>query len=89
MPLRLNLEPASWVKIGEIYFLPIRAKGVSMAIASNWLSNLVIWYITPCMVDANEGKLGSRVFFIWGSTCTMCLLFAYFFVPETKGLLLE
>jgi hypothetical protein len=30
-----------------------------------------------------------KVFFVWGSTCTACALFAYFFVPETKGLSLE
>jgi hypothetical protein len=33
--------------------------------------------------------LGVKVFFIWGSTCLGCLLFTYFFIPETKGLSLE
>lgn len=28
--------PAAWVIIGEIYSLPIRAKGVAMSTASNW-----------------------------------------------------
>lgn len=41
------------------------------------------------MVDKEEGNLQAKVFFIWGATCTMSLLFAYFFVPETKGLSLE
>jgi hypothetical protein len=41
------------------------------------------------MVDADEGNLRSKVFFVWGSTCVFCFLFAYFFVPETKGLSLE
>lgn len=41
------------------------------------------------MVDKDEGNLGPKVFFVWGSTCTLCLLFAYFMVPETKGLSLE
>ena len=30
-----------------------------------------------------------KVFFIWGSLCILSLTFAYFLVPETKGLSLE
>lgn len=29
------------------------------------------------------------MFFIWGSTCLGCLIFTWFFIPETKGLSLE
>ncbi|KAI5777844.1 general substrate transporter [Geopyxis carbonaria] len=81
--------PGAWVVIGEIFPLPIRAKGVALSTASNWLWNFVIGYITPYMVDPGEGDLGAKVFFVWGTTCAVCLIFAYFFVPETKGLSLE
>ena len=33
--------PAAWVVIGELYPLPIRAKGVALSTASNWLWNCV------------------------------------------------
>ncbi|KAI0285752.1 hypothetical protein BGY98DRAFT_1092609 [Russula aff. rugulosa BPL654] len=33
--------------------------------------------------------LGTKVFYIWGSMCFRCIIFAYFCVPETKGLTLE
>lgn len=81
--------PAAWVVIGEIFPLPIRAKGVALSTASNWLWNFAIGYITPYMVDEDEGNLKSKVFFVWGSTCVLCVLFSYFLVPETKGLSLE
>jgi Sugar (and other) transporter len=81
--------PAAWVVIGELFPLPIRAKGVALSTASNWLWNCVIGVVTPYMVDQGKGNLGSKVFFVWGSTCCLCLLFAYFCVPETKGLSLE
>lgn len=81
--------PAAWVVVGEIYPLPIRAKGVALATASNWFWNCVIAVITPYMVDENEGDLKVKVFFVWGSALFLCLLFAYFFIPETKGLTLE
>jgi len=41
------------------------------------------------MVDTDKGNLGARVFFIWGSLCTLCFLYAYFLIYETKGLTLE
>jgi len=81
--------PAAWVVIGEIFPLPIRAKGVALSTASNWLWNFVLAYVTPYMVDSDEGNLGPKVFFVWGGACTLCLAFAYFMVPETKGLSLE
>jgi len=81
--------PAAWVVIGEIFPLPIRAKGVALSTASNWFWNFVIGYITPYMVDKDKGNLGSKVFFVWGATCTLCVVFAYLMVPETKGLSLE
>ena len=41
------------------------------------------------MVGTDKGNLGARVFFIWGSLCVLCFLYAYFLVYETKGLTLE
>jgi hypothetical protein len=41
------------------------------------------------MVGKDKGNLGPKVFFIWGSLCAVCFVYAYFLVPETKGLTLE
>ena len=49
----------------------------------------MIGFITPYMVDETYGNMKAKVFFVWGATCTVCVLFAYFLVPETKGLSLE
>ena len=81
--------PAAWVVIGEIFPLPICAKGVALSTASNWLWNFVISFIAPYMIDEQYGNLKTRMFFVWGATCTACVVFAYFPVPETKGLSLE
>jgi SP family sugar:H+ symporter-like MFS transporter len=82
---------AAWVVIGEIFPLPIRSRGVGLSTASNWLWNCIIAVITPYMVGTGKGdaNLGSRVFFVWGSLCTCCFVYAYLLVPETKGLSLE
>jgi len=81
--------PGAWVLIGEIFPIPIRSRGVALSTASNWLWNTIITVITPYMVAPDKGDLKSNVFWIWGSLCTCCFIYAYFLVPETKGLSLE
>ena len=83
--------PCAWVVIGEIFPLPIRSRGVGLSTASNWFWNCIIGVITPYLVadQPHSAKLGSKVFFMWGSLCVVSFLFAFFFVPETKGLTLE
>ena len=41
------------------------------------------------MVNEDKGNLGAKVFYIWGSLCLGCFVYAYFLVYETKGLSLE
>jgi len=79
----------AWVVIGEIFPLPIRSRGVALSTASNWLWNCIIAVITPYMVGADQANLGAKVFFIWGSLCFLCFIYAYFLIYETKGLSLE
>ncbi|KAH8678949.1 general substrate transporter [Tricladium varicosporioides] len=83
--------PGAWVLIGEIFPLPIRSRGVGLSTASNWLWNCIIAVITPYMVgtEPGEANMGSKVFFVWGSLCTACFIYAYILIPETKGLSLE
>ena len=83
--------PAAWIVIGEIFPLTIRSRGVGLSTASNWFWNCIIGVITPYLVAdrPDSAKLGSNVFFMWGSLCIISFLFAYFFVAETKGLTLE
>ncbi|KAI4152183.1 MAG: hypothetical protein LQ340_003059 [Diploschistes diacapsis] len=83
--------PLAWVVTGEIYPLKARAKCLSMATASNWLLNWAIAYATPYLVNAGPGNanLQAKVFYIWGSFCTICAFFVYTMIYETKGLSLE
>ncbi|EPS28529.1 Major facilitator-type transporter ecdD [Penicillium oxalicum] len=81
--------PGAWVVIGEIFPLPIRSRGVAISTASNWLWNCIIAVVTPYFVDADQGNLGAKVFFIWGSLCACAFVYTYFLIPETKGLTLE
>ena len=51
----------------------------------------IIAVITPYLVGTgkHDANLGPKIYFMWGSLCLLSAFFAYFFVPETKGLTLE
>ncbi|KAK6599846.1 hypothetical protein QC760_004989 [Botrytis cinerea] len=83
--------PLAWVVCGEIFPLKVRAKALSMSVATNWLLNWAIAYSTPYLVNYGEGNanLQSKIFFIWFACCFVCIAFVYFMIYETKGLTLE
>ncbi|KAG4439452.1 hypothetical protein IFR05_005064 [Cadophora sp. M221] len=81
--------PCAWIVIGEVFPLPIRSRGVGLSTASNWFWNCIIAIITPYLVDVQYANLSFKIFFMWGSLCMVSVIFAYFLVPETKGLSLE
>ncbi|KAK9481393.1 general substrate transporter [Lipomyces japonicus] len=83
--------PSAWVVTGEIFPLKVRAKCLSITTATNWLINWAIAYSTPYLVNWGPGNanLQSKIFFIWGGCCFLCIAFVYFMIYETKGLSLE
>ncbi|KAM3067528.1 Plasma membrane low glucose sensor [Clarireedia jacksonii] len=83
--------PVGWVIPGEIFPLGVRAKGISLTTASNWLLNWAIAYSTPYLVNPGKGNanLQAKIFFVWGGCCLLCAVFVWGLVYETKGLSLE
>ncbi|GME80893.1 unnamed protein product [Ambrosiozyma monospora] len=77
--------PGVFVVVSESYPLRIRAKGMAVASAANWMWGFLISFFTPFITKAIRFNYG-YVFF-------GCCLFSFFFVwaciPETKGLSLE
>jgi hypothetical protein len=76
-------------RTGEIFPIPIRARGVGLSTASNWLWNCLIASITPYFVGEEYANMGAKVFYVWGGLCICAFVWGYFLVPETKGLSLE
>lgn len=62
----------------------MRALQMGMATASQWLFNFVVAKSTPSMF-ATLGRGGFGTYFIYGSFCFAMVVFAWVFVPETKG----
>ncbi|RSL79607.1 hypothetical protein CEP51_007227 [Fusarium floridanum] len=80
--------PVVWTYCSEIPAARMRALQMGMATASQWLFNFVVAKSTPSMF-ATLGRGGFGTYFVYGSFCFVMVIFAWFFVPETKGLALE
>lgn len=78
----------AWLYISEIMPLRVRGKAVGLATAVNWgPANLLSAYVTPVMIASQLGPGGTLVFF--GCISLIAVPFARYFVPETKGRVLE
>jgi len=77
--------PVPWVYLSEIFPTRLRAYGVGLGAATQWLFNFVITEITPRAVN----HIGWRTFLMFGIFCLANGFFAFFFIKETKGKSLE
>ncbi|OCL10141.1 general substrate transporter [Glonium stellatum] len=80
--------PVCWIYVSEIPTARLRSLNVAIAAATQWLFNFVVARATPNML-ATVGRGGYGCFLIYGSFCYCMFVFAWFFIPETKGLSLE
>ena len=74
-----------WVLAAEILPNRVRALGMMIAVAVNWLMSFVVVYALPYMLKG----IGYGTFILFGACLFTGLVFAFFFVPETKGASLE
>ena len=82
----ISLGPIFWLLIAEIYPLKIRGLAEGTAATFNWGSNLIVSLTFLTLVE----KLGaSSTFLLYAVASVASWLFAYYFVPETRGRTLE
>jgi hypothetical protein len=58
----------------------LRARGTSVATASNWLNNVIIAQVTPYAFNA----IGYRYFIVYAVTNLTNAVICFFLFPETK-----
>jgi len=77
--------PIPWLYPPEIMPLAVRAKGVSLSTATNWLFNFLVGEGTPVLQDA----ITWRLYPMHAMFCLISFALVFFLYPETKGIPLE
>ncbi|WEV41692.1 sugar porter family MFS transporter [Bifidobacterium sp. ESL0682] len=78
--------PAMWVVISEIFPNNIRAMGVAVATAFNWIGNFVVSTSFPSMRD---GMGVGNVYLLYAVFAALSWIFVVKALPETNGVELE
>jgi len=74
-----------WLYPTEINALEVRAKGASLAMATNWIMNYAVVQVTL----PGTQNLGYKFWIIWAVICGSFVPTTYFFYPETANRTLE
>lgn len=77
--------PIPFVLSSECSPNQVRSLIMAASLMTQWLFNFVIAKLTPIMLD----RITYGTFLLFGACCVLMLLYAVFFVPETKGVPLE
>ena len=82
----MSLGPIGWILVSEVFPLKIRGIAMSICTVANFAFNFFVVGSFPVLIH----KIGGAYTF-WGfaAVSILCILFVYFFVPETKGISLE
>lgn len=82
----VGLGPVFWLLLSEIYPLRIRGRAMSVATVVNWSANLLV---ASSFLTLTRLLGKAYTFWSYAAVSTGAWIFAFFFVPETKGRSLE
>ena len=89
----MSWGPVVWVLLAEIFPNKIRGTAMALAVAAQWIANLIVSWTFPMM--SNEGTYLAEKFnngfayWLYGVISLISAVFVLKLIPETKGVTLE
>jgi len=74
-----------WLYTSEILPTRVRTIGMAFGVCTQWLSQFMVVYSLPYMING----IGYGTFIFFGTWTVVAFIFAFLFVPETKGVGIE
>lgn len=69
----------------EIPSTLLRSKSIVIARFTYSTTGIAAGVLTPYQLNSTAWNWGAKTGFFWAGGCFIAVIFAYFFVPETKG----
>jgi len=81
----ISIGPVCFVIISEASATRVRSKSIALATAAQGALGCVMTVAIPYMINPDEANMQGKLGFFFGGLAALCLCWAYFRVPETKG----
>lgn len=82
----MSLGPIGWIIVSEVFPLKIRGVAMSICTVANFAFNFFVVGSFPILMHRIGG---AWTFWGFAAVSFLCIVFVYFFVPETRGISLE
>jgi len=80
-----SLGPICFVILCEVSATRVRSKTIGFATAAQATVGIVMTVAFPYMINPDQANMRGKIGFFFGGLAAICLVWAYFRVPETGG----
>lgn len=81
----VTIGPVCFVLVSECSATRVRSKTIASATAAQAVLGIAMTVAIPYMINPAEANMQGKLGFFFGGLAALCLLWAYFRVPETRG----
>lgn len=82
---QLTIGPLTFIIISEISSTKLRSRTIGAATAVQALCSIVMTVAVPYMFNPENANMRGKIAFFFGALSAICLVWAIFRLPETKG----
>jgi len=84
----ISFGPIVWIMLTEIYPAPIKGHAMSMAVAAQWIANLLVSATFPMLLGSNALNASWNhgfAFWVYGACGIAAAFVVMRYIPETRG----
>lgn len=81
----MSIGPVCFVLLSECSATRVRSKTIALATVAQGLLGIVMTVAIPYMINPGQANMQGKLGFFFGGLGGLCLIWAFFRVPETVG----